>query len=362
MTYQKPYQDTLIFAGGGLRFGYYLGMYQAYCEYYQKPPELIIASCGGAIALSILSLCPNPIKAQDFFKSYACYRLLCRIQGRNNDSLMTYATPALSRYLKHKTPFINHHTLLSEKTYQSLYHQALFCIDDESNKPLFCADEFLIECGQEYYDTPLNFIIVLSQIHKINQQYQFQEYLACSHSDIKTHLLNQAIHSPISHYNSVRIQKELKIMDNLPIEMAMRASVADMYYLTPILYQDNILFGGVLDLMPIDIANKISNAIFIDDKPTYDNYLAIPAIQTVFGFNANDRLTALKNDNHPNIHWLPMADNRMQIDPLLKKQYRLKQGDIQPIYPDFSEFQRRMQAQIDYGYQRSFNYFNKMEC
>lgn len=359
MTYQKPYQNTLIFAGGGLRFGYYLGIYQAYYEHYQKPPELILASCGGAIALSILNLCPNPIKVQDFFSSYSCYQMLCRIKSRTSHSLKTYAIPALTRYLKHKTPFINHHSLLSQKNYQSLYQQALFEIDNERHCPLFCADDFIKECGQ-YHNTPLNFIIVLSQIHNINQQYQFQEFLFCSNGEIKNQLLNSDLYSPLSAYNSVRIQKQMAVDDNLPIDMAMRASMADMYYLTPISYQNKILFGGVLDLMPIEIANAISNCIFIDDKPNYDKYLAIPAIDNIFGFNANDRLKELKKNNQ-NIHWLPMADNRSQIAPLLKKQYRLKQGDIQPIYPTFNEFKQRMQTQIDYGYRRSLTYFKTME-
>lgn len=361
MINKKPYDNALIFAGGGLRFGYYLGIYQAYYEHYQKPPELIIASCGGAIALSILSLCPNPMKAQDFFKSYACYQMLCRIKSRTSHSLKTYAIPALSRYLKHKTPFINHQTLLSEKYYQSLYHQALFCIDDENNKPLFYADDFLKECGQYNNCNDFNSIIIFSQLNKTHNGYQWQECLSCSNKNIKNHLLNQNISSPLYAYNSVRVQQELNIMDNLPIEMAMRASMADMYYLTPILYQDNILFGGVLDLMPIEIANKISNTIFIDDKPTYDNYLAIPAIDNIFGFNANQRLQDLKQNTNSNIHWLPLADNRTQIDALLKKQYRLKQGGIQPIYPTFDEFKQRMQTQIDYGYRRSLTYFKTME-
>lgn len=360
MKNKKPYDNALIFAGGGLRFGYYLGIYQAYYEHYQKPPELIIASCGGAIALSILTLCPNPIKAQDFFSSYACYQMLCRIQSRKSQSLNAYAMPALKRYLKHQLAFINHQSLLSQKNYQSLYNQALFEIDNETHQPLFCADNFIKECGQ-YNDTPLNFIIVLSQINKINQQYQFQEYLFCSNGEIKNQLLNSDIYSPLSAYNSVRIQKQMAIDDNLPIDMAMRASMADMYYLTPISYQDKLLFGGVLDLMPIEITNTVSNHIFIDDKPNYDKYLAIPAIKNIFGFNANDRLKDLKQNTNPNIHWLPMSDNRSHIEPLLKKQYRFKQGDIQPIYPTFDEFQKIMQTQIDYGYHRGLTYFKTME-
>lgn len=358
----KPYQNALIFSGGGLRFGYYLGIYQAYYQHYKKPPDIILASCGGAIALTLLTLCPEPIKAQAFFQSYACYRMLCRIQSRVSQSLNDYAIPAIKRYLTQYNPFCSQNTLLSQQYYQSLYSQSLFQIDNEVNQPLFCSDEFTNECGQYHHQNSLNHIIILSQLHKINHNsYQWQEYLACSNNNVKDYLLNHSIQCPISNYNSVRIKKELIIDSNLPIDIAMRSSITDMYYLAPILYQNKLLFGGVLDLMPIEIAMALSDTIFIDDKANYNNFMAIPAIQTIFGFNANKRLRDLKNHHSSNIHWLPFSNNRKEIKPLLKRLYNFKKGNIQPIYPSFDNFKKQMQTQIHYGYQRSINYFQTMK-
>lgn len=158
----------------------------------------------------------------------------------------------------------------------------------------------------------------------------------------------------LSTYNCNYIQSSIRYDTHIPLFVAIRASIADMYYLPPINYQQQTLFGGVLDLMPIEIVSHLANVIFIDDKPNYDKKLAEPAIRHIFGFNANQRLAKLKHTTFDSqIHWLNLSDSQQKIQPALKKDYQWRQGYIKPIYPTYDEFKKIMHTQWQYGYQRT---------
>jgi predicted acylesterase/phospholipase RssA len=54
----EQFQRCLVMAGGGFRFGYYLGMYRA-CQLQGKAPDVIVASCGAAIAGALIRHLPD---------------------------------------------------------------------------------------------------------------------------------------------------------------------------------------------------------------------------------------------------------------------------------------------------------------
>ena len=137
--------------------------------------------------------------------------------------------------------------------------------------------------------------------------------------------------------------------------------MADMYYLQP-LQIDGLgwCLGGVIDLTPIELASQLGKSIFAETKAPYDKHLATPAIKRIFGFDPNRRLNVVHNfkSNHlqdnAQIHWLPFADNgQVLAGQHVRKQINLRAGIVELIHPEYDGFVQQMQAQWQYGYERT---------
>ena len=139
----------------------------------------------------------------------------------------------------------------------------------------------------------------------------------------------------------------------------------------------------MINLMPIELACQLGHSVFAETKAGYDSWLAAPAIQRVFGFNPNERLaqvhgydltqplsmTDSAKTNHRvhanqaqkrQVHWLPFADNAQQlIGQNVQKRFNLKQMMVELIHSDYDGFVQQMQAQWQYGYQRTADYIKQ---
>ena len=170
-----------------------------------------------------------------------------------------------------------------------------------------------------------------------------------------------------------RIHQSVAILTQWEFVSAIRASMADMYYLPPTHIQElGWCLGGVINLTPIELACQLGETVFAETKAGYDSWLAAPAIQRVFGFDPNRRLaqvhgflpsTELHQDNFENssqLHWLPFADNGEQLaGQHVRKRFNMKQMTIELMHSDYDGFVQQMQAQWQYGYQRTAEYLQQ---
>lgn len=373
-TPQKPHRTALVFSGGGLRFGYYFGVYQAFCEI-KGVPDVILASCGGALAVGILELAPDPKDAYALLCSRACYEMHMRFYGVRPKHRHEHILPAIKRWFA-----MHHHNRRPSRSHRPLYQAdideltqgALYAIAGEPDKAFWQSQALMNELGKLTKSSakspaqnttnypPIKSLIILSRLvaHPHQQGYQWQELLRPSPAFGTLPDSLTSLSSALHPYNPERIHQDIMPMP-MPLDVAVRASINDMYYLTPIKWHSDTLFGGVLDLTPLEIADRLADEIFIDDKPMYDRYLAQPAILSAFGFVANDRLTAVKNQ-YRQAHWLPLADSRQHTTPILSKEYRYTEGYIKEIRPSFESFVDIVHAQWQYGYDRTKQYLQKM--
>ncbi|MGM8900404.1 hypothetical protein, partial [Psychrobacter sp. 1Y4] len=116
---------------------------------------------------------------------------------------------------------------------------------------------------------------------------------------------------------------------------------------------------------------QLAETVFAETKAGYDSWLAAPAIQRVFGFDPNARLAQVHGYNpmiepshttskNHQLHWLPFADNAQQlIGKNVQKRFNLKQMTVELIHRDYDGFVQQMQAQWQYGYQRTTDYIQQ---
>ena len=67
------YQRCMVFAGGGFRLGIYLGMYAAARDA-GRAPDLLLATCGGAVAAPLVQALPDDAQRKAWLSSPQMYQ------------------------------------------------------------------------------------------------------------------------------------------------------------------------------------------------------------------------------------------------------------------------------------------------
>ena len=374
-TRAKPYNRVQLFSGGGYKFGYYLGSYAALCEHNLKP-DLILATCGGSLAALLVDIAPEPMPLKSLLESEALYQVVKASQHRQNFENNTAKQKPSYFYQGLKRLSLSKQAMRLLKLHQretyaellaELTHFAMFEIADENT----WLDKLVSQKNQSGSAASPDIAIIASRLLEdknkahskpLSSQAKLQEVLfmpnKLNHSSYKLTKLK----CPTHRYTPFRIDKYIHLVTDWDMKQAVRASMADMYYLQPTFIEDlGWSLGGVIDLTPIELASRFGQSVFAETKNGYDKVLAAPAIKRIFGFDPNHRLNEVlsytDNTKQSAIHWLPFADNGKALaGQHVQKRFNLKGRRIDLIHADYNEFVLQMQAQWRYGYERTLEY------
>ncbi|WP_394124349.1 patatin-like phospholipase family protein [Psychrobacter nivimaris] len=387
----KPYERVQLFSGGGSRFGYYLGSYAALAAH-DLTPDIIVGTCGGSLSAYLVQLAPDPKDLQALMCSRELYRVITAIRHvapdeANKRLKLRYMTHALKRWRLSKLrgngqrqqQIDSYERLLNE-----LQQLAMFRIDNEQ----YWLDELSRFAasnnngGNADKATP-EIAIIASRLYQAstdglcNKKPVLQELLFAPprFERSASGLADGQMTSPAHTFANGRIHPSVKVQTQWDFAPVIRASMADMYYLPPTHIPElGWCLGGVINLTPIELACQLGNSVFAETKAGYDPWLAAPAIQRVFGFDPNRRLAAVHGyqpmevsshintaaSNNRQLHWLPFADNEQQLrGQNVQKRFNLKQMTVELIHRDYDGFVQQMQAQWQYGYQRTVDYIQQ---
>ncbi|WP_379543909.1 patatin-like phospholipase family protein [Psychrobacter sp. R86515] len=386
----KPYERVQLFSGGGSRFGYYLGSYAALAAH-DLTPDIIVGTCGGSLSAYLVQLAPDPNDLQALMCSCKLYRVITAIrhvapEEANKRLKLRYMTHALKRWRLSKQRD-NGQGQRQADSYERLLNElqqlAMFRIDNEQ----YWLDEltrFAASINGSAADkTTPEIAIIASRLYQAstdglyNEKLTLQELLfappcLANLPDSILGLAEEQITSPTHTLANGRIHPSVKVQTQWDFAPVIRASMADMYYLPPTHIPElGWCLGGVINLTPIELACQLGDSVFAETKAGYDPWLAAPAIQRVFGFDPNRRLAAVHDyqpmrkpsyatSNHHQLHWLPFADNEQQLrGQNVQKRFNLKQMTVELIHSDYDGFVQQMQAQWQYGYQRTVDYIQQ---
>lgn len=385
----KPYQRVQLFSGGGSRFGYYLGSYAALVEH-DLAPDIIVGTCGGSLSALLVQLAPEPKQLQQLMQSRELYRVIKAIRHvapdeTNSHLKLRYSAKAIQRWRLSRQFFSSKRQYQAdsyEQLLDELQQLAMFRVDNETQ----WLDELLqflpIGSDTNNFNNPApDIAIIASRLQQMadassvtNSTAQLQELLFAPKrlllADSNTSTTD-TLTSPAYAFANGRITQSVKILTEWDMATAVRASMADMYYLPPIHNVDlGWCLGGVINLTPIELACTLADTVFAETKAGYDSWLAAPAIQRIFGFDPNQRLAQVHNflppiinhgQNNSQLHWLPFADNGQQLIGSVRKRFSLKQMTVELIHYEYDGFVQTMQAQWQYGYQRTADYIKQYQ-
>lgn len=357
---QHPYRRALLMAGGGLRLGYYLGIYQALCDT-GRVPDLVIGTCGGAMAAALLqrTLASDGHTSRqallDVMSSRSFYDLMSTIKDKPPNTYGQYLLPALERWVDCQFVKLTHGLFkratsarLTDELIDDLSSHAIGCVEDEEGLHWRFLDTSLPSDASA--DVLVTDVLLLASRRTYAQsQDKWQSTLWTSSDLLASAIIDVSPTNVMAQHSPIICPKYH--LNDFALSIMVQASMTDMYYLPPLRHGNEILMGGVLDLFPIELACQLAQVVYAEPKNRFDEWLATPAIYRAFGYLPNTRLDSVLDymAKSTQVHCLHTKDYRC-IRPMIDKKPSLRQDYIKAGHVNFHEFNQIITEQFDYGY------------
>jgi hypothetical protein len=328
MSEDQKYERCMVMAGGGFRFGYYLGMHAA-AEDSGMAPDIILASCGGSLAAAIIHALPDAAQRKQWLASPEMYQFLCRMRAAPHARPLPVLGAALLRGLSRGRA----------KRVPDVFDDFMFELPGALPLP--------VALSQSQHGTALA-IVAAKLLFGRDQTGQARG---------KRALFAEVLFGPEAPASSPAwscgaVAPALLLDSAMPVADAVRSSITDMLYFACHEHGGQHYMGGVIDLFPIEIAHGLARHVTMEAKPPFGQALAIPALRRVLGIDGNARL---KHVHAQHAHaWVDTSDissalrgsgMRKRIDWLANR-IRL----LMP--PSLEAYAKDVEAQWQYGYQR----------
>lgn len=345
MTQAQKYQRCMVMAGGGFRYGIYLGMYAAACEV-GEPPDVVLASCGASIAAALIHSVPDDAQRRvwlvspemyQFWSSFrpgpsaALHRTLWGVARRALQQGAAPTVPDLfGDYLFAPPPALPAFPPPSTAARQGTTDVAII-----GSRLLFTADEVGQPRGQR----------------KLLEETVF--------GPPRTAQLLQGVPSPFlsAQWGNTAVAPTVATDCAMPLSEAVCISVSDMFYFPAYRHGAAHYMGGVVDLFPIELAQRLAHQVVIEFKPAFDHITSAPAWRAVLGIHAHQRLRHVHAQQAD--VWIDSSDIGQALPTQTMQKKMAWRNNRLALLPPVSHavFAQHMQAQWDYGYQRGLEAF-----
>jgi predicted acylesterase/phospholipase RssA len=327
----------MVLGGGGFRFGIYIGMYAALRKA-GKAPDVLLASCGGAIAATIIHNLPDPGAQRAWLSSPEMYRFWCSLKSTQHAVLLGSLLRAARRKL----------STASAPVIPDLFGDYLFEIPPQLPFPPATGTpevDVAIIGGKLLFDE--------SDVGQPRGQRKlFAETVFCGE---RAAAALQDMDSPLNdiRWGEHAVARELLVDGSVPLTDAARISIADMIYFRCQQYRGQEYIGGVLDLFPVEIARRLGVEVVMEFKEAFDQVFSIPAWRSVLGVDGNARL------RYANTHLADMRIDSSDVSVVLEKQQLQQKLDwlrnrIElAMPPSYETFVQHMNDQWQYGHDRA---------
>jgi hypothetical protein len=329
----EKYKRCLVLAGGGGRLGVHLGTVAAACEA-GRAPDVILGTCGGALVAALVHSEPDPARQLAFLGGPAMYRFWRGVRARAARPLLASAAALLGRALDPRpAPRI-----------PDLDREALFEVGDAWPALAWGAGVDVALLGARLLYAP-------GQAGERRSGRPLFETVAIG-SRRTTALLAGA---PAGHGEAVAPTLATRGPADLSLADAARISLTDMIYLPPAEAAGARWLGGAVDLMPVELAARLADEVWIDRKDAVSRWTIGPAWRAVLGMDGRRRQrgvdatpVALRIDHRGLGRALP--------ESVLTRRLALSATGLRldvHAAADAADYRRVIQAQFDEGRRRA---------
>lgn len=333
----QQYQRCMVMAGGGSRFGIYLGMYAAACDA-GRPPDILLASCGSAIAATIIRNLPDDRQRRDWLTSPLMYEFWSNLKSAQHARLLGTLLRAARRKfgsdLAGRIP--------------DLFGDYLFDMPSQlpfpPEPPGGPAVDVAIVAGRLLFDE--------SEVGQPRGQRKlFAETVFCPP---RAAALLDGMASPLAdpRWGEHAVADALLTDSSVPMAEAARLSIADMIYFRCQHHGGHHYIGGVLDLFPIELGRRLGAEVMMEFKEAFDQTFSIPAWRAVLGLDGNARLR-YANGQQADIRVDTSDVSQVLASELVQKKLHWWRNRIALAMPfSYEAYAEHMRDQWQYGYER----------
>jgi len=349
MLSDDAYQHAMLMAGGSTRFGYYLGCYAAAVAS-GNTPDLIFASCGGSIAAGIIAVSADIEEQKALLLSAEMYHMYTRIGVNDTQSLVRILGDVCWRYL--------HRNAVS--VYPDFSKKALFSVsNNEHSEPFFPFDGHY-NAGSDIAIIGAKLCYGSNDIGQDRQDKPIFEEVVFSTPRVAQQL--NGAHIPNQGRKNNPLIKPLVITETrCDLKQAIRISVSDIFYLPPWHWNGSDYMGGMIDLIPVELAARCAKRLSLELKQPFSPYTAVPAFKALLGFDPNERLRQVHEFDAD--VWIDTSDSPGYLrQEQATKAIDWLSGKLKLVYPvSYAHYQQMMLKQWEYGYQRSMSAFTNSD-
>jgi len=336
MENHEQYARCLVLAGGGFRFGYYLGVHAA-AEDCGRAPDVVLATCSGAIAAAIIAGAPDARTRLAWAASPAMYGFLREVASTPRATPLRTLGGAARRWMQ-RAP---------AQHVPDLFRDYLFELPDRLPlplKPVAGAPALAIVGGQLLFgpgdagtargDRPL-----------------FAQTVFCP-PPAAALLDGRPAPAADPRWSAGAVAPQLRADSATPLHDAVRISIADMFYFRSHACHGRHYTGGVIDLFPLEIAHYLAREVIMERKMPFNPWLAAPALRAVLGIDGAARLRHVHA-----LHADAWVDTRDMAQALrahgIGKRIDWRRNRIAlAAPPSAAAYAAQVQAQWDYGYRK----------
>ncbi len=274
MNTHEQYRRCLVLAGGGFRFSYYLGVHAA-AEDSGRQPDVLLASCGGAIAAAVIAALPDAGARREWIAGPAMYTFLRSIRSTHRATPLRTLGAAGLRWLR---------------------RAAAARIVDLQRDYLFELPAMLPLPEQAAPDAPALAIVGTRLLYEPEQtgarrrtQPLFSE-VVFGPQRVAALLDGSPAPAADPRWSVGAVDPVLRVELCMVPADAARISIADMFYFRSHEVAGRHYSGGVIDLFPIELAQRLAREVIMERKMPFNRLLALPALRAVFGIDGAARL------------------------------------------------------------------------
>lgn len=332
-------KHVVVFSGGGTRFAIYCGMYAA-LEDMGHTPGLIIGTCGGAVATTIINSFATNVDRKRYLASEELYEFVRATRLTGERRLSKIGILCLKKIgNKKNAPFIEDvfgHYLVDMDEDISAQLPSLTPVFGKNIKSVLAGAKVLFdksEVGNKRLPG-----------RKLYRKVLFTDNNTAQYIDPENIRIQSA------NYQQSAVDSTIEIMTDVPMHTAMRISLSDMFYVSPVRYGRSYFTGGAIDLVPVELAKALGNHVILERKNGY-SAVEEALVRAVLGYSGNARLSDVEAQGAN--QWIDTRNATKVLDGYYcKKSIDLLRLQISISLPgSYDQYIKNMDALWNYGYE-----------
>lgn len=343
----KKFKRALLFSGGGTRLMIYLGIFAALEELEMKP-DVLIASCGGAFAATVINAFPDNLSRKEYLQSEEYFQFVSKTTLTKHKKLSEIGLFSLKKIFdKRNAPNI-----------EDVFHRYLV----EMNQDL---SEDFPSLKNTSFSQEIPTLIIGSEIlfdpkevgQNRNDRKLYQKTIFTDPETSKKIIPQQIIINSENLKHSA-IEEIPQIRTDVSLLTSTRISVSDMFYVAPSSFQGKYFAGGAIDLIPIELAKHLAEEVIIEKKQSY-THVEEAFVRAVLGYSGNKRLEEIEKQS-PDFQ-IDTNNIKQKLEGhYIKKSINWRKFEIELSLPkSHQQFVKDMEMQWQYGFDQTIKSIKK---